>query len=390
MIRSIRVAGGWTLALVLAPLVVAGCGGKAEPPPVWFGHISPLSGPDQAVGRSARNGVLQAVEEANQNIAEGAGRPVRVRHTYTHGKPGGFGATATRLVAVNHVTALLGGQNWEEIKEFKRLDRDGVFLVSPTGFLTPSESNANLFFTGLSARRQGAALARFAADKGFARVVVLVNAKEHADRFRAVAQSFADTFPTLRGKKRPRRKPVLLGPKEYGNEVSIKERADSLIPDLGRTDAMVVAGTPADVKRLRAIVGMKVPVLFAGEEGSLRALLEEEETRSGVYLATAFTTDAGTGQVKEFVKKYRQRFREAPDVYAALAYDSARMLFTAVRKAETTESVRVRDELAGLKDLAGLTGPLTFDSHHQVTRDVFIVRIHQGKPGKVKRYPAGR
>src|SRR5262249_3466190 len=146
---------------------------------------------------------------------------------------------------------------------------------------------------------------------------------------------------------------------------------------------------PGDVKVLREELGStRVPILFGGVEGSLQELLEEQETSSGIFLATAFAVDAGTDAVKAFVQKYKERFGEEPDVHAALAYDDARLLFEAFRQARTADSSAARKALAEVKDFAALTGPLSFDKNQQARRVVFIVHLESGKARPVKRYKA--
>jgi branched-chain amino acid transport system substrate-binding protein len=379
--------------------LLSGCGGTPEPVPVWIGHLSPLSGPEEAVGESSQRGILLAVEEANKDPEhKGAGRPVRVRHTDTTGNPEAFGAEIPRLINVNvpRVVALIGGFNAREIKEFKRLDRNSVFLVSPTGRVNESAGD-HVFFTGLSPAQQGEALARLAADQGWAQVVVLVNEDETSGRSRALAAVFQEKFPALLAKKHPGLKSAAAGPRRYGEDDSLPKRAQVIKKELAgaeksgafKPDAILVAGKVADVKKLRAELGStRVPVLFGGAEGSLRELLEEQETSNGVYLATAFAVDGGTDAIKEFVQKFTKRFGKAPDVHAALAYDDARLLFEALRQARSPDSYLARKALADVKDFAGLTGPLSFDKDQQARRDVFIVRIDAGKATRIKRYKA--
>jgi branched-chain amino acid transport system substrate-binding protein len=384
--------------LILTALYfLGGCGSPAEPTPVWIGHPAPLSGPDKAIGESARRGIQLAVEEANQDSEKGARRPVRVRHTDSQGNPEAFGAEVARLINVNtpRVLALIGGLNTEEIKEFKRLDRGGVFLVSPTGRVSESAGDNSVFYTGLSAAQQGAALARLAAEEGFARVIVLVNEDEASGRSRILADTFKDRFPELLVKKHPKRKPAVAGPRRYGKANPIRKRAEVLKKELAGTDpatkpdAILVAGQPSDVKTLCEELGpTRLPVLFGGTEGSLRELLEEQETGNGVYLATAFAPDGASDAIKEFVQKYKKRFGEEPDVSAALAYDDVRLLVAALRQARTADSDLIRKALAEVRDFPSLTGPLGFDKNQQAQRDVFIVRTAGGKAALVKRYKA--
>jgi branched-chain amino acid transport system substrate-binding protein len=384
------------LLAATALVLLAGCGGKTEPAPLWIGHISPRTGPDKAVGENARRGIQLAVEEANKNPEErGAGRPVRVRHTDSRGEPDAFGAEATRLVRVNRVVGLLGGNRTADIKEFRRLEGTGVCLVSPLGSVAGPPREGNVFFTGLSPGQKGRALARFAADKGFHHVVVLVDDRDKDGQYAVLVEAFREIAAELAGKKSSRRKMLLTGTWHYSSEAGLKKRARQLARELqktGRTnrprpDALLLAGKPAAVVQLREeLGGTHLPILFGGGEGSTEALLGEPESRDRIYLATAFVPDAGTDRAAAFVKSFKKQFGEEPDIHAALAYDSARILFTALRKAENLDPGEIRKALAGLKDFPGLTGPLSFDSHGQAERPVFIVMLEQGKVVKVKRY----
>jgi branched-chain amino acid transport system substrate-binding protein len=389
----------WPWAVLAGLLFLTGCGGQAETPPILIGHVAPLSGADKAVGQSARRGIRLAVEEANKDPeTTGAGRRVLVLHTDTHGDPKAFGAEATRLIKVNHVTALLGGLSADDMREFKLLDRAGAILISASGLVDQSLDGQTVFYTGLSPINRGQALARFAADKRFNHVVVLFDEDDPTGRCHALAEAFKDKFLELTGKEEGKRRSTVTGCRRFGKQTPIGTRAKRIAdewsqpsPDNGpRPDAILLAGKPVAVKRLRESLGKSgpsIPVLFGGGERGLAELLEERETSNEVFLATAFTPDAGTDRIRGFVKRYKDRFGEDPDVHAALAYDDARMLFAAMRQARELEDDVIRKGLAGLKDFAALTGPLSFDRYNQARRTVNVVGIHAGKPSKAARYP---
>ncbi|HEU5132622.1 MAG TPA: ABC transporter substrate-binding protein, partial [Pyrinomonadaceae bacterium] len=68
-----------------------------------------------------------------------------------------------------------------------------------------------------------------------------------------------------------------------------------------------------------------------------------------------------------------------PDAGAATAYDAARMLFDAFKRANSTESAAVRNALAQTKDCPGVTGKITLDSNRNAQVPVYMLRIESGK-----------
>src|SRR5262249_51762187 len=91
-------------------------------------------------------------------------------------------------------------------------------------------------------------------------------------------------------------------------------------------------------------------------------------------------------RVPEFVKSFEERFGKPPGVHAALAYDGARLLFDALRRAQTWNGARLRDELAKTDNFESLTGPLSFASNQIVRRTVLLVRLNGTAIVVEKRY----
>jgi branched-chain amino acid transport system substrate-binding protein len=104
---------------------------------------------------------------------------------------------------------------------------------------------------------------------------------------------------------------------------------------------------------------------------------------------TTFAEDGLTPHGQDFARRYQERFKEAPDLHAASAYDGARLLFEAMRRAKGTKPERLRETLLGLDNFDSLTGPLAIDKDdHGARRPVFVVQRQEGAQKVVKRYDA--
>jgi branched-chain amino acid transport system substrate-binding protein len=364
------------IALLPALLLgLGGCGGTTPATPVVFGHVAGLND----VGGSAQRGIRLAVDQANKDPEHGAGRPVKVLLADPGGKLVTLEAEAVRLVAVNRVQALLGGGTAEEVE---RLDRARAVVVSPCG-LRPAAASENVFCTGLFPTFQGQVLARFAREElKAARVAVLVD--ERREEYRQTAKAFARAWAAAKDA-------TPLTVLRFGKDVKFAELARRLEEDA--PEAVLFAGSVGDLRAWRQANQQPqektereaVPVLFGGDEGGLPALLRERATRTGIHMATAFVTEGGTPRMQRFTAKYREMFQEEPDATAALAHEGARLLFEAQRR--SNDSGRsLREELAALKDFAGLGGPLAFDAEQCVRRPAYVVTVADGKAQTVKHY----
>src|SRR5262245_11289407 len=97
---------------VMVILVTAGllfltsCSSKGEKEPIYVGHIAPLSGSEKTWGEHAKQGILIAVQECNQEEQRIGGQKVAVLHTDSQGKTDQVQAEADRLITVNTIKAL--------------------------------------------------------------------------------------------------------------------------------------------------------------------------------------------------------------------------------------------------------------------------------------------
>ena len=99
--------------LLLGCLSLTGCYHRNESETVFVGHIAPFSGRDKAVGEHAKQGITLAVEEINNSENQNSNGRIAVLHVDSLGDPEALQPEAVRLITVNRVTALLGGQTWE-------------------------------------------------------------------------------------------------------------------------------------------------------------------------------------------------------------------------------------------------------------------------------------
>jgi branched-chain amino acid transport system substrate-binding protein len=127
-------------------------------------------------------------------------------------------------------------------------------------------------------------------------------------------------------------------------------------------------------------VGINVP-LFGGDGWESDKLTEiGKEAVEGNYFSTHYSPEAGTDKGKAFVEAYKKRFNgKLPDAMAALGYDSALVLFDAIKRAGTTEGPKVREALAATKDFDGATGKTTLNAQRDADKAAVILQVKNGK-----------
>lgn len=153
-------------------------------------------------------------------------------------------------------------------------------------------------------------------------------------------------------------------------------------------DAVVVAGYYQEgaliLKKMREM-GMNQPVL--GDNGFVSPELIKiaGAAADNVYVSSMWSAQRDSARTKEFVENFKKKYNHEPDNFAACAYDSVYLVAEAVKKAgTTTDSTKVRDALASLKNFDGATGKLTFNDKGDPQVDLVLLKIENGAYTAVK------
>jgi branched-chain amino acid transport system substrate-binding protein len=355
--------------------MITGCQGQKELPSVLIGMPVALSGPQQETGKEILQGVELAIADVEDTGV--AGRKIELLYNDTASKPERARALARRLVAFNKVAAMIGGDPGAADRQIAEICQNWQPRIA---MIAPGESSARSPLTkrsfiplGSDDAARAQALARFAAGELRATTVAILGARPDATEATANEPTAFSTAFTEVFREKGR---VILN-KAYPRD---KEAWDHLVSPwkmeppgavllLGRPDAM------ADLRQRLHQAGIKdVKFLVASHSEIESDLFSHREALAGAYLATSFSASDPDPAVQDFVKKFQDKYQESPRPLAASGYDAARMLFEAMRQANSTEPAKVSEQLAKMTQFAGVSGPITIDDRGDPKRTVIIVR----------------
>ena len=153
-------------------------------------------------------------------------------------------------------------------------------------------------------------------------------------------------------------------------------------------DVVVVAGYYQEggliLKKMRDM-GMNQPVL--GDNGFVSPELVKiaGPASDNVYVSSMWSPDRDSKATKEFIKNFKAKYNHDPDNFAACAYVSAKLAAKAMENAGTvTDSKKVRDALANIKNFESAVGPMTFKNTGDPEVDLVLLKVQGGKYTAVK------
>lgn len=184
------------------------------------------------------------------------------------------------------------------------------------------------------------------------------------------ASTFAETF-IKGGGQIDTRDPYLTGVTEWDAYASLLA--------LRKPDVVLFPGDADDALAfLRALRARGVTAPFVGGDGTEGIVRDSIAT--GAYVAAFFRADrVSSPEAMHFLGRYRERFRQDPDGFAALSYDAAIVIGRTVSGgAGTRSSLRLALERIGngAPSVDGVVGRIAFEKSHDIkARPVLVTRV---------------
>jgi len=389
MNRKLLVALACTLALAFL-----GCPPKTETTgtttggaegEIVVGEYGSLTGTEATFGQSTHNAIMLAVDEIN--AAGGVNnRKIRVLTEDDQSKAEEAANAVTKLISQNNVVAVLG-----EVASSSSLAAAPICQSNKVPMITPSSTNPSVTTKGDYIFRmcflddyQGASMARYLYNElGIRKVAVLIDNK--SDYSTGLAKFFGDAFKGFGGQIVATQS-YAKGDSDFRSQLTaIKTTAPDLI---------YIPGYYSDIGQIAIQardLGMNMPL--AGGDGWESPKLVEigGKALEGCFYSNHYFPGDSKPVVRDFVEKYKQRYTETPDALAALAYDAARVLADAIKRAGTTDGPALRDAIAATKGFEGVTGEINLGpDRNPVGKTLVIVEVKGGQLTlKAKVAPAG-
>ena len=328
-----------------------------------------------AYGTSEQKGAQLAVDEIN--AAGGIdGKQIEVVDKDNKSETAEAASVTTNLVTQSKVTAIVGpATSGATAAAVANATQAGVPLISPSATQDGLTKGQEYLFIGtFQDSFQGKIISNYVTNKLNAKKVVLYtdNASDYA---KGIAKSFREAYKG----------------EIVADETFVAGDTDfqaALTKMKGKEfDAIVVPGYYTEagkiVNQARGM-GIKQPII--GGDGFSDAKFVEQATPAAatdIYYVAGFSTEGEmTDKAKKFVEAYKAKYNEEPSMFSALAYDSVYMVAEASKGAKN--SVELKDNLAKLKDLEGVTGTMSIDKNHNPVKSALMIGLKDGKVKSVE------
>jgi branched-chain amino acid transport system substrate-binding protein len=336
---------------------------------VKIGVFLSLTGATASYGISALNAIRLATEEANHSGGID-GKQIELVVEDDHSNTQEVPAIVTKLIKEAKVDALLAEPVSTRAMAAAPIAQSNQVVMISSASVKPelTQHGDYIFRACFISSTEGEAIATFVTNKLKAKTaaIILDNKNDYAV---VLAGFFEDSLIKHGGR--------VVSKQTYQSsdtDISAQLRAiESMKPHIifapgFYTTAPLVART---VKQL----GIKSVLIGSDGWDSPDLMKGGAAPFAGVYFANHFWVGSEEPRVKQFVTDYQKKYGTVPDALAATAYDAARLLFAAFKRAKSTERAAVRDALAATKDFPGVTGKIMIDANRNAQVPVYMLRI---------------
>jgi branched-chain amino acid transport system substrate-binding protein len=381
-IQSLTLRRAFILYLITSAILTTQAGAQTtgstttEAAPVVVGALYNLTGFQSGLDIPSSHGARLAVMQINRNGGV-LGRTLRLVLEDGHSQPEALRAkTALLLKRYPSMTAFVGLSDTDMVLGAAPVAAESgrLFLTSgATSPRLPVQVPKYLFLACFGDNVQAAAAAEWAYGELSARTAAIVY--DAAKDYTSLLQGYFRTrFEELGGR--------IVTVRRF----TMQAELNGVTGGIGKPDLVFLSvAAPEDiiegVRELRK-AGYSGPV-FGGDSFDAEKLWQRHAELGNVF----FTTHAYLGKdspdprVAAFREVYTSAYPgSTPDAFAALGYDTVRLLAAAIARAKSAEPAAVLEALAGIERFEGVTGVIGYASGSRIPRkSVSILRVERGQ-----------
>ncbi|MDQ1333344.1 MAG: branched-chain amino acid transport system substrate-binding protein [Thermodesulfobacteriota bacterium] len=364
------------LGLMLTPCVWA----KTES--IKIGLNIPLTGDIPKVGEGSKYAAEMVKEQvkAQGGIKVGS-KTYDVEFIYEDNESKAESATATaiKLITQDMVLGIIGPQSSKQAIPAGEINNSyRTPMISPWSTNPQTTQDRPYVFRGCFLDAfQGPVVANFATQEFKAKkAAVLYDIA--SDYPKGLAEFFKKAFEKLHGP----------GSVVAFETFTTKDRDFSAqLTKINRTDAdflftpQYYDEVPLIVKQAHEL-GWKKPIMGSDSWGSAELMNLCGDDCKGLFFTTHYAAAGAKGATKEFIDKYKQKFRYVPDDVAALTWDSIWLMLKAIQNTGgltgniDKDRDAVKDQLTKIRDFDGITGKMTFTPEGDPSKCAVVVKIN--------------
>lgn len=339
---------------------------------IRIGEFGSMTGNEATFGISTHNGIVMVIDDVN--AAGGInGKKLKLITLDNEGKPEVAVNVVTRLVTQDKVHVLLG-----EVASSRSLAAAPVAQRYGIPMISPSSTNPRVTEVGDYVFRvcftdpfQGYVIAKYASEDLKAKTAaILIDTK--SDYSVGLAEFFKKTFTEKGGQ-------IVATENYVGGDIDFKAQLTSIRGK--KPDVVVLPGYYTEaglvLKQAREL-GLNQPFLGGDGWDSPKLFEIAGDAANGNFISNHYSADDKDPRVQDFIKRYRDRFKETPDGLAAMGYDAALVLVDALKRSADLSGAAIKEAIKATKAFPGVTGVISIDEQRNASKPAVMLKI-EGK-----------
>lgn len=377
------------LVVAMAVTALTGCGSnsgsssKKDADKYYIGGIGPTTGATAIYGTAVKNGAQIAVDEIN---AAGGINGKQIEYRFEDDQNDAEKAVNAYNTLKDWGMQMLVGTTTTApcIAVAGKTASDNVFQITPSASSPDvlSSGNGNVFQVCFTDPNQGVASAQYIAENKLATKIGIIY--DSSDVYSSGIEEKFEAEAKTQGLNIVSKAAFTADSKtDFGTQLQKAKDAgaDLLFLPIYYQEASIIL-KQADT------MGYK-PKFFGvdGMDGILTVENFDTKLAEDVMLLTPFAADAKDKTVQNFVKTYKEKYKDTPNQFAADFYDAVYALKAAIEESKATTDMSASDMCDALKGamtkikMQGLTGGkdgLTWNESGEVTKSPKAVIIKNG------------